>query len=68
MVTNEVSNLRPADGATVPTQFTVAAHTLPGARVVVQVGAVAQAMAENVLGQILGISNGGGNSVRNEIL
>lgn len=68
MVTNAITNLRPAEGASVPNQFTVAGRTAPGARVVVQVGAVAQATAENVLGQILGISTGGGgNTVRNEV-
>jgi hypothetical protein len=69
VVSNTITDLRPTQGASVPNQFTVSGRTLPGARVVVQVGTVAQQTTENVIGQLLGVSTGnGGSSVRSEVI
>jgi Copper amine oxidase N-terminal domain len=69
VVTNSITELRPDQGANVPDQFTVRGRTMPGARVIVQVGTVNQASAENVIGQLLGVGGGnGGNSVRSEVI
>jgi hypothetical protein len=69
-VTNAITDLRPGNGANVHGQFTVTGHTLPGARVVVQVGTVSQPTAENVIGQLLGVGSGAGSSqsVRTEVI
>ncbi len=66
-VENILSNIVPANGAGVGTQFTVSGRTLPGSQVVVQVGAAANnpnSVAGEV-GSILGL--GGGANVRNEV-
>jgi hypothetical protein len=70
VVSNTITDLRPANGANVHGQFTVSGHTLPGARVVVQVGTVSQPTAENVIGQLLGVGGNanGNNSVRSEVI
>jgi hypothetical protein len=65
-VSNSITDLRPGQGATVKDSFNVTGKTLPGARVVVQVGTVNQRGSESAIGQLLGI--GGGNaSVRSEV-
>ncbi|MDQ2858215.1 MAG: hypothetical protein M3R53_06140, partial [Candidatus Eremiobacteraeota bacterium] len=68
-VTNVIEQVKPAQGATVPDQFTVSGRTVPNARVVIQVGAVQQQTAQNVIGQILGIGGGGnaGSTFRSEV-
>ena len=69
-VSNEIMDLRPADGASVGQHFTVSGKTLPNARVVVQVGSVAarQDSAQRVIGQIFGANAKDGTStVRNEV-
>ncbi|MDP9105207.1 MAG: copper amine oxidase N-terminal domain-containing protein [Candidatus Eremiobacteraeota bacterium] len=61
--TNSISNVKPSANSTVPNQFTISGHTVPGANVTIQVG-VAQQQAANigqVIGAILGVG-GGGNS------
>jgi hypothetical protein len=68
VVTNTISDLRPGNGAHVHGEFTVAGHTMPGARVVVQVGSVSQPTAENVIGQLLGVGGNGSSSVRSEVV
>ncbi len=54
---NSVSNLTPADGDTVGTSFTVAGHTRPNARVVVQLGTTSQQVGS--IGQLIGAVLGG---------
>lgn len=68
-VTNVIDEVKPTEGATVPSQFTVSGHTVANARVVIQVGAVQQQTAQNVIGQILGIGGGGnpGSTFRSEV-
>jgi hypothetical protein len=66
-VTNSITELRPANGATVHDQFTVSGHTLPGARVIIQVATVSRPTAENVIGQLLGASGAGTDNVRSEV-
>jgi hypothetical protein len=68
-VSNSITELRPGNGASVHDQFTVSGRTMPGARVVVQVGTVSRPSAENVIGQLLGGSaNGNGSdNVRSEV-
>ncbi|MFN2461031.1 MAG: copper amine oxidase N-terminal domain-containing protein [Candidatus Velthaea sp.] len=66
VVENTITNLAPANGAAVGTQFTVSGHTLPGAQVVVQVGAANNPTSvAGAVGAILGI--GGGANARNEV-
>jgi hypothetical protein len=69
-VSNTITDLRPANGASVPNRFVVSGHTLPGARVVVQVGTVSRPTAENVIGQLLGVggAGNGNDSVRSEVI
>jgi hypothetical protein len=56
----QITNLRPANGATVPNQFTVAGRTSPNARVTIQVGqSNGRTTVGGLLGQILGV---GGNT------
>jgi hypothetical protein len=57
----QIVNLRPANGATVPNQFTVAGRTSPNARVTIQVGQTngRTNTVGGLLGQILGV---GGNT------
>jgi hypothetical protein len=55
----QILNVRPADGSTVGTQFTVSGRTTPGARVTIQVGA-SGGRTSTVAG-ILGALLGGGN-------
>jgi hypothetical protein len=59
--------VRPADGTAVGGSFTVSGQTLPGARVIVQVGTVNENANHNLLGEILGAS-GGQSSVRSEVI
>lgn len=66
VVSNRITGLLPGDGSAVRGQFMVSGHTMPGARVVVQVGTVAARSAENVIGQLLGAGNGSSN-VRSEV-
>jgi hypothetical protein len=66
-VSNTITDLRPANGDTVGGSFTVSGKTLPGARVVVQVGTVNQRSADNVIGQLLGVA-AGNSSVRSEVV
>ncbi len=66
-VVNELSGIAPQNGAQVGSQFTVSGRTLPGALVVVQVGAAAgnPSSVAGAVGSILGL--GGGANVRNEV-
>ena len=54
-----IANVRPADGTTVGTQFTVSGRTTPGARVTIQVGASGgrTTSVAGLLGQLLGAGN-----------
>jgi hypothetical protein len=71
-VTNFINDLQPANNSEVSRQLAVTGHTLPNAKVVVQLGTIAdraQPNANDVIGQILGINTGGnrgGNAVRVE--
>jgi hypothetical protein len=66
-VVNMITDVHPGPDANVHDQFTVSGHTLPGARVVVQVATVNRPTAANVVGQLLG--NGGANdNVRSEVI
>jgi Copper amine oxidase N-terminal domain len=65
-VSNIITDLRPGPGASVRDSFTVSGKTLPGARVVVQVGTVNERSQENVIGQLLGVAQGN-TSVRSEV-
>lgn len=67
VVSNRITNLLPGEGSAVHDQFIVSGRTMPGARVVVQVGTVATRSAENVIGQLLGVGNGS-SSVRSEVI
>lgn len=67
VVSNTISDLRPGNGASVRDQFMVSGRTMPGARVVVQVGTVNQPTAESAIGQLLGVGNGS-TSVRSEVI
>jgi hypothetical protein len=66
-VENRLGGIAPSDGAQVGSQFTVSGRTLPGALVVVQVGATAgnANTVAGAVGSILGL--GGGANVRNEV-
>jgi hypothetical protein len=66
-VQNTLSDVSPRDGAEVGSQFTVSGRSLPGALVVVQVGATAgnPTTVAGAVGSILGL--GGGANVRNEV-
>jgi hypothetical protein len=66
-VENRLSGVTPPDGAQVNTQFTVSGRSLPGALVVVQVGAAPgnTSTVAGAVGSILGL--GGGANVRNEV-
>jgi len=67
-VRNSISDVHPDDGATVARQFVVRGHTMPNARVVVQVGTVnAPPSSRDVLGQIFG-SGGANSNVRSEVI
>lgn len=68
VVSNTITDLRPGNGAAVHDQFMVSGRTMPGARVVVQVGTVNQPTAENVIGQLLGVGGNGSTSVRSEVI
>ena len=59
----QITRLRPADGSTVPNQFTISGHTTPGARVTIQVGAATGNATSigGLIGAILG--TGGGTQV-----
>lgn len=66
---NEIRDLRPGDGAQVGQHFVVSGRSLPGARILVEVGTVSQQSANDVLGQVFGInSNGGQNTFRTEVV
>ena len=66
-VENRLGGVVPSDGAQVGSQFTVSGRTLPGALVVIQVGAAAgnANTVAGAVGSILGLS--GGANVRNEV-
>jgi hypothetical protein len=64
-VSNAIYDLHPGNGVSVPNRFTVSGRTMPGARVVVQVGTVSQ--PSNVIGQLLGVG-GGSDNVRSEVI
>jgi len=66
-VQNTLSEVSPRDGAEVGSQFTVSGRSLPGALVVVRVGAAAgnPTTVAGAVGSILGL--GGGANVRNEV-
>ena len=66
---NAITNVQPANGATVQNQFTVSGHTAAGSKVTIQVG-VTQQSANNigqVLGAILGVGNGNTQGVQTTI-
>jgi hypothetical protein len=65
-VSNSITDVRPGNGMSVHDQFTVSGHTMPGARVVVQVGTVDRPRTDNVLGQLFG-GNGNSDNVRSEV-
>jgi hypothetical protein len=67
VVSNTITNLRPGNGQTVRGQFTVYGSTMPGARVVIQVGMV-ERRSENVLGQLLGVNGENSVNVRSEVI
>jgi hypothetical protein len=59
-----ITNVRPADGSTVPRQFVVSGRTTPGARVVIQIGGNTNG-GNNTIGGIIGAilgANGGQNN------
>jgi hypothetical protein len=66
-VENRLTGVTPPDGAQVNNQFTVSGRSLPGALVVVQVGAAPgnTSTVAGAVGSILGL--GGGANVRNEV-
>jgi len=66
-IENSLGGVVPPNGAQVGSQFTVSGRTLPGALVVVQVGAAAgnASTIAGAVGSILGL--GGGANVRNEV-
>jgi hypothetical protein len=66
-VENKLGDVAPPEGAQVGSQFTVSGRTLPGALVVVQVGAAAgnTNTVAGAVGSILGL--GGAANVRNEV-
>lgn len=65
-VVNTIGDLHPDNGADVHDHFMVTGHTLPGARVVVQVGTVDRPTPQNVIGQIFGGGDANANA-RSEI-
>jgi methionine-rich copper-binding protein CopC len=65
-VSNSITDVRPGNGASVHDQFTVSGHTMPGARVVVQVGTVDRPRTEMVIGQLFG-GGAGNDNVRSEV-
>jgi hypothetical protein len=67
-VSNTISDLRPTNGEGVHDHFMVTGRTMPGARVVVQVGTVARPTSENVVGQLLGVGGNANDSVRSEVI
>jgi hypothetical protein len=67
VVSNTITNLRPGNDSYVGGQFNVSGSTMPGARVVVQVGLV-QRRSENVLGQLLGVNGDNSVNVRSEVI
>jgi Copper amine oxidase N-terminal domain len=59
----QITNVSPADGATVPRQFTITGHTVPGARVTITLGAASSTNSiGGILGSILGVGNQAGNT------
>jgi hypothetical protein len=60
----QITNVRPADGATVGSTFTVSGRTTPGARVTIQIGAASsgQTTIGGLIGAILGGSGNQGNT------
>jgi hypothetical protein len=67
-VSNAITNVTPAPGATVPNSFGVSGRTTPGATVTVQVG-LASSDAVNI-GQLVGavFGTGGNNTVQNSVV
>lgn len=66
-VTNTITDLRPGNGSSVKDQFMVSGRTMPGSRVVVQVGTIDPQSAQNVIGQLLGVGTGS-SSARSEVI
>jgi hypothetical protein len=66
-VENRLADVSPGNGAQVGSQFTVSGETLPGATVIVQVGATQTnpTTIAGAVGSILGL--GGGANVRNQV-
>jgi hypothetical protein len=63
---NQIVNVSPQDGSTVPNQFVVSGRTSPNARVTVQVGATNQnTTVGGLIGAILGAGNGQNSVVYN---
>ena len=65
VASNSITDVRPGQDAGVHDSFTVTGRTMPGARVVVQVGTVSD--RSNVLGQLFGVATGNSN-VRSEVI
>jgi len=65
-VSNEIRDLRPASGSQVGDHFMVSGRTLPGARVVVQVGT--SSAPHGVLGEIFNVGNSPNSSARSEVI
>jgi Copper amine oxidase N-terminal domain len=65
-VSNSITDVRPGNGTSVRDQFTVSGRTMPGARVVVQVGTVDHPRTDTVLGQLFG-GGSGSDIVRSEV-
>jgi hypothetical protein len=65
-VINTIGDLHPDNGAGVHDHFTVTGRTLPGARVVVQVGTADRPAPQNVIGQLFGGGDANANA-RSEI-
>ena len=59
-IAGEITNVRPADGATVGNQFVVSGRTTPGARVTIQVGVGNANGRTSTLGGIIGTLLGAG--------
>jgi hypothetical protein len=65
-VSNTITDLHPENGATVHAHFVVSGHTLPGARVVVQVGTVNRPAPNGMLGALFASMNPS-DSIRDEL-
>ena len=66
-----ITNVRPANGTTVPRQFVVSGRTTPGARVVVQIGANSgggNTTIGGIIGAILGANGAQGASTSSTVI